>query len=178
MNKAWTEVQVSDLDIGSGKVIWFVGERTQVPVDSKGKPIPMPREVRTIPVDAFLENAHFSGILNRVSPITRKSIFGIKNINDLYWTIKNMDAQTYLDNLEDTLPGNLSRNDKLALAKEQADKLKTFLFGGYRVHIDDIFHVPGVKVPVAKEEESKEEKPKRTRRTKKTTEDNSTLNLD
>lgn len=177
MNKAWTEVQTSDLDIGEGKVIWFVGERTQVPIDAKGKPIPMPREVRSIPVDAFINNAHFAGILNRRSPITGKSIFGIKNINDLYWVIKNMDAQTYLDNLEDTLPGNLSRNDKLALATDQAEKLKTFLFGGYRVHINDIFHVPGVKVPV-EEKKEEEAKAKRTRSTKKKEESGSTLNLD
>lgn len=174
-DKEWKEVPISDLQI-KGDVIWYVGERTQKPVDIKGRPIPMPREVRNISPDAFFNNTHFSALRNMRSSATGSLVFNIKNANDLYWVVKNMDAQTYLDKLENLLPANATRSDKLVLAGREAEKMKKFLFGGYEVHIDDIFHLPGVKLP--KEEVSEEVTAKKTRTRKKVAKEDSTLNLD
>lgn len=174
-NQAWKEVNVSELDLGKdNNNIWYVGVRTQVPMSDDGKPIPQPREVRNIPTYAFMRNSHFSAIVNGRSPVTKKSVFNIKSINDLFWAIKNMDAQTYLDKLENLLPSNGTKHDKLILAEREVEKLKTFLFGGYKVHIDDIFHMPGVKMPKS---EKVEKVTRRTRKKKEDTKEETTLDL-
>jgi hypothetical protein len=188
-NQAFKDVDVSTIDLGeNNKNIWYVGTRTQVPIDANGKPFKNRREVRNIPTYAFINNPHFSAIVNRKSPVTGVKVFDIRNVNDLYWTVKNMDAQTFLDNLEDLLPSRGTKSDKLLMAKREVDKLKTFLFGGFKVHIDDIFHVPGVQGLLENDDDPKDDrtilasndatKKRRTRKPKKDSADENTLNLD
>jgi hypothetical protein len=151
-NQAFKDVDVSTIDLGeNNKNIWYVGTRTQVPIDANGKPFKNRREVRNIPTYA-------------------------------------MDAQTFLDNLEDLLPARGTKADKLLMAKREVDKLKTFLFGGFKVHIDDVFHVPGVQGLLENDDDPKDDrtilasndatKKRRTRKPKKDSADENTLNLD